>query len=540
MRRGRIPKSPPPTIVTRSGSNSLGFDNFRSSLSEYKNSREATVGKRHSSPEYAPEDEDNSSNGHNIFKAHLQNKIQEVDDLSELIKSAMQCKIGECPSPSEDRNSTDDGVKRTAGEVKDRGSTLDLLIEQEEERNEKRRAANFTHAEQLRQQIQENGKRKLREKSEKNAFMWQLPTPFSLKRWSTPEHKKAPSFHASILAACESERSAIRRNARAAYDQQLIEQMRENANRRMFESKLHKADVLCDSFDEGSRICHNQVSDWKEDKNMSKPHGAAVSHDEKGGKNNKLALSNAYIETQIEEEKRKQQQVYMQLLKDQIKENADRREKQRRVDMEEESRMELEFQKILNKDQGKEHRNVYSNSMGTGPLDSKRLKQLEYQEALDDQILEKFKGKERQNNACAAQGTSHLRLHKNGSHKLRPQCSLDDTAEFRRPGAECIGALPGMMRGDLPNPVQILKYDAPPVSPLSHSTFEKISGAGSRINNDSRASNNTDAALPAAMSKCTMGKYRAAHFDETQTLDSESVLLPITCSDLASDDEIRL
>jgi hypothetical protein len=96
------------------------------------------------------------------------------------------------------------------------------------------------------------------------------------------------------------------------------------------------------------------------------------------------------------------------------------------------------------------------------------------------------------------------------------------------------------MRGDLPNPVQILKYDAPPVSPLSHSTFEKISGAGSRINNDSRASNNTDAALRAAMSKCTMGKYRAAHFDETQTLDSESVLLPITCSDLASDDEIRL
>jgi hypothetical protein len=203
--------------------------------------------------------------------------------------------------------------------------------------------------------------------------------------------------------------------------------------------------------------------------------------------------------------------------------------------------MELEFQKILDKEQGKEHRNVYSYRMDKEPLDYKRLKQLEYQKALDDQIMEKLKGKERRNYECAARGTSPVRLHKNGSRKLRPQCSLDDTAEFRCPEAECIRATLGMMRGVLPNPVQILKYDAPPVSPLSHATFEKVSGVENRINNDSRTSNNTDVALPATINKCTMEKYRAAHFDETQqTLDSESVLLPITCSDVASDYEIRL
>lgn len=454
--------------------------------------------------------EDHSPSGCILQTAQFNSKSKEDDELIQLTKSALTCQTGECPLPSEEMKNTHDKVlmKSDAGEFKNRISTLDLLIEQEKERYEKRRAANRTHAEKLRQQIEDNSKRKLLDRSEKNSCIWQSPLPCPLKRWSRSGQKKAPSFHSSTLMTSERERNAIRRNARAAYDHQLLEQIRENANRRLFENQLHKADALSNPFDEGS---------------------------------NKFANSKTSIETQIEEEKRKQQREYMELLKDQIKENAYRREMQRRVYMEEELRMNLEFQKILDKEHGKEERNVSCNGIDKErPVDCKRLKQLEYQKILDDQIMEKLKGKQRKNNACGVGRTSSSGLHRNGNRKVRPQCSLDDITEFHRPAAGCVAATPGMLRGDLPNPIEILKQEPPPISPLSDATLHIVSGMRSNINNDSRTRSNNEVASSATINKCTMRKLPAAHFDELLALDSESVLLPITCSNAAADDEIRL
>lgn len=594
---------------------------FKESLSDHMKNGESNAQKeKHSSLEHKAEVEKGlmilAGSEHDLTKprehVHLVNdekKNRKDDALGDIMNAVMKCSLRQNMTSSLERKDFDNKEE----------SFTDRMIEQENERSAKKRAAKVVYAQKLREQIEENSNRKILDKSEQNSNALQSSQADIFKNWKTPEKKTTSCFQTSIISACESDRSAIRREARAVYDQQLREQIRENVNRRLFQDKLDSADDNCNSFNTENGDGYRQGQEMKEIITLSLKGAEIATCDDKGMKDlrhqeqsnaqridnsrqptnegnsdsearklegYKVALhtyknschTHGHTEVQIEEEKRKQQLDYIKLLRDQINENAYRREKQRKADMEEELRYELQYQGMLDKQQVMENRSA-STKFDKGASSCKRLKQLEYQKLLEDQIREKYKEKQRQKQAWVEEGhrleahrqkkrtatvkassnfghnkhsaassagdknkkeeeatnsggISPSRQYRKASKESRPQCNGDGTMEFYCPIG--VDGAPKRSRSQLSKRLQMSKYQIPSISPLSHSTFDKGSsvtapGFGEQISNETMGSqlNNGELTASATTYPCSTANYSTADNDGRQSLDSESVMLYI-------------